>query len=97
MILNLELLKLLPSLFNVLDALIENYGVYFYLVFVWLALAAIAWIISDGLGRRMKGNPATVIPAVIIMAQSSRQPEPPIVDIVVEQAWNDDDEMMDEP
>jgi hypothetical protein len=93
--LNLEMLKLLPRLFNALDALIEDYGVYLYLVFVWLALAVIAWIISGGLRRRMKGSAATVIPAVIIMAQSPRQPEPPIVDIEVEQTWNDDDESTD--
>jgi hypothetical protein len=93
--LNLELLKLLPPIFNALDAFIEDYGVYLYLVFVWLALAVIAWIFSGGLRRRMKGNAATVIPAVIIMAQPRMQPEPPIVDIEVEQAWSDDDEMMD--
>jgi hypothetical protein len=61
--LNLELLKLLPRLFSALDALIENYGVYLCLVFVWLALAVIAWIITGGLRKRMKGNSATVIPA----------------------------------
>ncbi len=82
--LNLELLKLLPSIFNALDALIEDYGVYLYLVFVWLALAVIAWIISGGLRRRMKGNVATVVPAVIIIAQPPRQPEPSVVDIEVE-------------
>jgi hypothetical protein len=42
MSLNIELLKLLPPIFNTLDDLIENYGVYLYLVFVWLALLAIA-------------------------------------------------------
>ena len=52
--LNLELLKLLPRLFNALDALTENYGVYLYLVFVWLALALIGWILSGGLRKRMK-------------------------------------------
>ena len=93
--LEVELLKLLPPIFNALDRLIENYGVYLYLVFVWLALAVIAWIISGGLRRRMKRNAATVIPAVIIVAQPPRQPEPPIVDIEVERTWNDDDEPTD--
>ena len=85
-----ELLKLLPPFFKALDGLIENYGVYFYLVFVWLALATIAWIFSGGLRRRMKGNAPTIIPVVVIMAQSPRQPEPPIIDIKVEQTRNDD-------
>jgi len=94
--LNLEMLKLLPPIFNALDALIENYGVYLYLAFVWLALAIIAWILSGGLRRWMKGSATTIVPVVIFMAQPPRQPEPPIVDIAVEQTWNDDAETMDE-
>jgi hypothetical protein len=91
-----ELLKLLNPVFNTLDGLIENYGVCLYLGFVWLALLAIAWIFSGGLRRKQPhGNFATVIPAVIIMAQPPRQPEPPIVEIEVEQTWNDDDESTD--
>lgn len=91
-----ELLKLLPPVFNTLDSLIENYGVYLYLVFVWLALAVIAWIFSGGLRRKQPhGNFATVIPCIIFTVQPPRQPEPPIVDIEVEQTWNDDDESTD--
>ena len=93
--LNLELLKLLPRIFNALDALIDDYGVYLYLVFVWLALAVIAWIFSGGLRKRMKGSSPTVIPCIIVMAQPPRRSEPPVVDIAVEQAWDDDDEMTD--
>ena len=54
-----ELLKLLNPVFNALDGLIENDGVYLYLGFVWLALLAIAWIFSGGLRKRMKGNSTT--------------------------------------
>ena len=86
-----ELLKLLPPVFNTLDSLIENYGVYLYLVFVWLALAVIAWIFIGGLRKRMKGNAATVIPCIIVMTQPPRQPESPIIDIEVEQTWSDDE------
>ena len=89
--LEVEFLKSLPRLFNALDNFIEDYGVYLYLVFVWLALAVIAWIISGGLRRWMKGNAATVIPIVIILTQPPRQPEPPIVYIEVEQTWDDDE------
>ena len=38
--------ELLNPVFNFLDALIQNYGVYLYLVFVWLSLAVIAWVLS---------------------------------------------------
>ncbi len=95
--LEIELLKLRPPIFNALDALIEDYGVYLYLVFVWLALAVIAWIFSGGLRKRLKRNSATVIPCIIVMTQPPRQSPSPIIDIEVEQTWNDDDETMDEP
>lgn len=94
--LNLELLKLLPPIFNVLDGLIENYGVYLYLVFVWLALAFIAWIFSGGLRRRMKGHSATVIPCIIVMTQPPRQSASPIIDIEAERVWDDHNETADE-
>jgi len=83
--------ELLNPIFNALDSLIENEGVYLYLGFVWLALLAIAWIFSGSLRKRMKGNSATVIPAVIFTMQSP----PPVIGIEVEQTWNDDDETMD--
>ena len=88
-----ELLKLLNPVFNTLDGLIENDGVYLYLVFVWLALLAIGWIFSGGLRKRMKENSTTVIPAIIF----TMQPPPPIIGIEVDQTWNGDDETMDEP
>jgi hypothetical protein len=89
--------ELLNPIFNALDGLIENDGVYLYLVFVWLALLTIAWIFSGGLRKRMKGNSATVIPVVIITMQPPGQSPPPIIGIEVEQTWNGDNETMDEP
>ena len=95
---NLNPAELLNPVFNALDGLIENYGVYLYLVFVWLALLAIAWIFSGGLRRkRTKGNSATVIPGIIFTMQPPMQSPPPIIGIEVDQTWNDDDETMDEP
>ena len=85
---NLNPAELLNPIFNALDALIENDGVYLYLALVWLALLAIAWIFSGGLRKRMKGNSTTVIPAIIF----TMQPPPPIIGIEVEQAWDDDNE-----
>jgi len=93
--LNLELLKLLPPIFNALDALIDDYGVYLYLVFVWLALAVIAWIFSGGLRKRMKESSPTVIPCIIVMPQPPTQSASPIIDIEAEQTWNDEDETTD--
>jgi hypothetical protein len=90
---NLNPAELLNPIFNALDALISDYGVYLYLVLVWLALLAIAWIFSGGLRKRLKGNSTTVIPAIIFTMQSP----PPIIGIEVDQTWNGDDETMDEP
>ena len=94
---NLNPVELLNPIFNFLDALIQNYGVYLYLVFVWLALAVIAWILSGGLRKRLKGNSTTVIPGIIFTMQPPMQSPPPIIGIEVEQTWSDDDETMDEP
>ena len=90
--------EVLNPIFNALDTLIADYGVYLYLVFVWLALGAIAWIFGGGLRRkRPQGNSATVIPGIIIMMQPPMQPPPPIIGIEVDPAQNGDNEIMDEP
>ena len=94
---NLNPAELLNPIFNMLDSLIENDGVYLYLGFVWLALLAIAWIFSGGLRKRMKGNSATVVPVIIFTMQPPMQSPPPIIGIMVDQTWNGDDETMDEP
>ena len=92
---NLNPAELLNPIFNALDSLIENYGVYLYLVLVWLALALIGWIFSGGLRKRMKGNSATVIPAIIFTMQPPTQSPPPIIGIEIEPAQNNDNETMD--
>ena len=94
---NLNPAEVLNPIFNALDTLIEDDGVYLYLVFVWLALAVIAWIFSGGLRKRMKGNSATVIPAIIFTMQPPIQPPPPIIGIKVDQTWNGDGETTDDP
>jgi len=88
----------LNPVFNALDALISDYGVYCYLVFVWLSVAVIAWVLSGGLRRkRSQGNSATVIPGIIITMQAPIQPPPPIIITDVDPVQNDDNEIMDQP
>ena len=88
--------EVLNPVFNSLDALIQDYGVYLYLVFVWLSLGAIAWVLGGGLRRRRpQGNSATVIPGIIITTRPPIQPSSPTVIAEVDQAQNGDDEIID--
>jgi hypothetical protein len=95
---NLNPTTVLNPVFNALDALISNYGVYLYLVFVWLCLIVIAWVLGGGLRRkRPQGNSATVIPGIIITTRPPIQSPSPIIGIEIDPARNGDDETMDEP
>jgi hypothetical protein len=95
---NLNPGTVLNPVFNALDALIQNYGVYLYLVFVWLSLGAIAWVLSGGLRRkRPQGNSTTIIPGIIIMTRPPNQSPPPILITDADPVQNDDNEIMDEP
>jgi hypothetical protein len=85
----------LNPVFNALDALIQNYGVYLYLVFVWLSLGAIAWVLGGGLRRkRPQGNSATVNPGIIFTTRPPNQSPPPIVITDADPVQNDDNEIM---
>ena len=93
---NLNPATVLNPVFNALDALIQNYGVYLYLVFVWLSLRAIAWVLGGGLRRkRPQRNAATIIPGIIFTMRPPIQPPPPIVITDVHPARNCDNETMD--
>jgi hypothetical protein len=95
---NLNPATVLNPVFNALDALIADYGVYLYLVFVWLSLVVIAWILSGGLRRkRSQGNSATVISGIIFTTRPPNQSPPPIIITDVDPVQNRDNEIMDEP
>ena len=87
----------LNPLFNALDVLIQNYGVYCYLVFVCLSLTVIVWVLGGGLRRkRPHDNSATIIPGIIIMTRPPIQPPPSIIITDFDPVQNGDDEIMDE-
>jgi hypothetical protein len=93
---NLNPAEVLNPIFNALDALISDYGVYCYLVFVWLSLAVIAWALNGGLRRkRPEGNSATIISGIITTRPPRHQP-PPFIIADVDPERNDDNEIMDE-
>jgi hypothetical protein len=75
----------LNPVFNFLEALVQNDGVYLFLVFVWLALLVIAWVLSGGLRRkRPDGNSGTIIPGIIITTRPPIQPTQPIIGIEID-------------
>jgi hypothetical protein len=87
----------LNPVFNFLDALLQDYGVYCYLVFVWLSLAVIAWVLSGGLRRkRPQGNSATIISGIIITTRPPMHQPPPIIIADADPAQNGDNEIMHE-
>jgi hypothetical protein len=95
---NLNPATVLNPVFNALDALISNYGVYLYLVFVWLSLVVIAWVLGGGLRRkRPLGNSTMIISGIIFTTRPPNQSLPPTVITEIDPAQNDDNEIMDEP
>jgi hypothetical protein len=95
---NLNPAAVLNPIFKVLNALIQNYGVYLYLVFVWFSLAVIAWVLGGGLRRkRPQGNSAMVIPGIIFTMRPQIQSQPSIIMADADPAQNGDNETMDEP
>ena len=88
----------LNPVFNFLDALISDYGVYLYLVFVWLSLAMIAWVLGGGLRRRRsQGNSATIIPGIIFTTRPPNQSPSLLAITEIDPVQNDDNEIKDEP
>jgi hypothetical protein len=95
---NLNPATVLNPVFNVLDALIADYCVYLYLVFVWLSLGVIAWVLGGGLRRRpSQGNSATVNSGIIFTTRPPNHSPSPIIITDVDPAQNDDDETINEP
>ena len=93
---NLNPATVLDPVFHFLDGMLEKYGVYFYLVFVWLSLAVIVWILNGGLRcKRPQGNSVTIIPGIIFTMQPPIQPPPPIIIADFDPTQNGDNETMD--
>ena len=89
----------LNPVFNALDALISNCGVYLYLLFVWLSLVVLAWVLGGGLQRwpGQARNSATIIPGIIFTTRPPNQSSLPLVITEIDPVQNDDNEIKDEP
>jgi hypothetical protein len=74
---NLNAGEVLQPAFHFLDGIIQDYGVYLYLILVWLSLILIAWIMSGGLRRRQsRQNSTVIIPGIIVTVRPPVTPPP---------------------
>ena len=73
---NLNAGETLKPVFDFLDNAIAEYGVYLYLVLVWLSLIVIVWKFSGGLRRRFP-NPPHIRAGIGIVIQPPTQPLQP--------------------
>ena len=89
---NLNPATVLDPVFHFLDGMLEEYGVYFYLLFVWLSLILIAWIFSGGLRRKFPNQPH-VGAGIGIIIQPHRPPPPPSPPIIIHEYHPPDDGM----
>ena len=86
---NLNPATVLDPVFHFLDGMLEEYGVYFYLVFVWLSLLVLVWVFSGGLRRKFPNQPR-ICAGIGIIIQPHTPPSPPPTIIIHEYGPPDD-------
>jgi len=78
---NLNPATVLDPVFHFLDGVIAEYGVFLFLVLVWLSLLVLAWVFNGGLRRKFPNQPH-VRAGIGIIIQSHTPPpllSPPII------------------
>ncbi len=75
---NLNPAIVLDPVFQFLDGIIDEYGVYLFLAFVWLSLLVLGWVFSGGL-RRKSPNQPHVRTGIGIVIQPHTPLPPPII------------------
>ncbi len=75
---NLNAGEVLKPVFDFLDTVIADYGVYLFLVLVWVSVIVLAWIFSGGLRRKFP-NQLHVRTSIGIIIQPHTPPPPTII------------------
>ena len=73
---NLNAPELMEPVFRFLDGLIAEYGLYAYMVMVWVSPFVIVWILKGGL-RRKRSRPDPTVSHIVIIQQQAPPPLPP--------------------
>ena len=70
--------ELEQSVFDFLNRVISDYGLYIFMGFVFLLIPFAIWALSGGLRRKLlKGKPVPHVPPVIIIRLPGAPPRPP--------------------
>ncbi|MFZ1073820.1 MAG: hypothetical protein WAO21_10345 [Verrucomicrobiia bacterium] len=70
--------ELLQPVFDFLDGVIRDYGLYIFVGLVYLLIPFLVWTLSGGLRRKLlHGKPMPHVPPVIVIYMPVGRPTPP--------------------
>jgi hypothetical protein len=75
---NTHPVQMLDPVFDFLDTVIEDYGLYLFMGFAYVAIPFLVWVLCGGLRRALfKGKSVPHLPPVIVIPLPGRPLQPP--------------------